>query len=253
MRFRVLSCSFAVLLVCSVAPARADLKLEFHQGFVTIDAKNVTVRQILAEWARLGGTRVVNGERVAGAPVTLQLVNVPERQALEVLLRSVSGYLAAPRALLSKAGASMFDRILVMPTSTSPTSAPRPPAPAAVAYPGQVGPGMQAGPGMMPGQIPRPMPGMQPPPQVADEQGEDDEPDQDGDIAPAPVPPTVTGGDGQPPTSDRPGMPTGYPGSPGGTQPQTTSGPGPAPGGATTPGVILQPPPVSNPQPGVRP
>ncbi len=91
MRFRILFCSLAVLLIGSALLVSADRRVEFRDGFVTIDAKNVTVRQILAEWARLGGTRVVNGDRVAGAPVTLHLVNVPERQALEVLLRSVSG------------------------------------------------------------------------------------------------------------------------------------------------------------------
>ena len=55
------------------------------------------LRQILAEWAKVGGTRIVNAERVTGPPVTLSCSKVPEQQALAVLLRSVAGYLAAPR------------------------------------------------------------------------------------------------------------------------------------------------------------
>jgi hypothetical protein len=64
---------------------------------VTLHAQNVPVRTILAEWARVGGARIVNGERVAGAPVTLDLEGIPERQALDIILRGVSGYVVAAR------------------------------------------------------------------------------------------------------------------------------------------------------------
>ena len=37
-------------------------------GRVTLAANGATVREILAEWARVGQTRIVNGERVTGAP-----------------------------------------------------------------------------------------------------------------------------------------------------------------------------------------
>lgn len=105
------------------APARAgDLKLEIKDGRVTLVARDVTVRQILAEWARVGQTKVVNGDRVPGGPVTLQLVDVPERQALDVLLRSVTGYLAAPRRQ-AVADASQYDRILVVPTVRAASTA----------------------------------------------------------------------------------------------------------------------------------
>ncbi|MCA1583285.1 MAG: hypothetical protein LC791_00450, partial [Acidobacteria bacterium] len=72
------------------------------------------------EWGKVGGTRVVNGDRVTGAPVTLKLENMPERQALEIILRSVAGYMAAPRSASAAPGASMYDRIMVLPTSTPP-------------------------------------------------------------------------------------------------------------------------------------
>ena len=58
-----------------------------QNGRVSLVAKDATVRQILAEWARVGQTKIVNVERVPGGPVTLELTNVPEAQALDVLLR----------------------------------------------------------------------------------------------------------------------------------------------------------------------
>jgi len=75
----------------------------------------VTVRQILAEWARIGGARIVNGEKVAGGPVTIQLNGIPERQALDSILRGVSGYMIAARQ--NGTGLSAFDRIMILPTS----------------------------------------------------------------------------------------------------------------------------------------
>src|SRR5688572_23212129 len=112
----------AFIAVLTVVPARADaqhLQLQIQNGLVTLDAQNVSVRQILAEWARVGGARIVNGEKVVGAPVTLQLNGVSERQALDTILRGVSGYMLASRQDATS-GASRFDRILIMPTSSAP-------------------------------------------------------------------------------------------------------------------------------------
>jgi hypothetical protein len=108
------------------APAAAQqLTLEFNQGLVTVDATSVPVRTILNEWAKRGGTKVLGGERISGAPLTVKLVDVPEAKALEVILRSVAGYMVAPRS--TGQGASMYDRILVMATSSAPPApAPRP-------------------------------------------------------------------------------------------------------------------------------
>jgi hypothetical protein len=121
----------AVLLSATllVSPAWADVSLTINNGQVTLSAKDATVRQILAEWARVGQTTIVNAERIAGSQVTLELANVSEEQALDVILRSVSGYLAAPRSV-SVANASRYDRILVLPTSTGTRATAAAPAPA---------------------------------------------------------------------------------------------------------------------------
>lgn len=113
--------AFAAVLICGVAsPVFAgNLTLTLRNGRATVIAKDVPLRQILEEWARIGGTRIMNAEKVAGAPVTLQLVDVPEAQALDTLLRSVAGYMAAPRPV-GVMGASMYDRIMILPTSHPP-------------------------------------------------------------------------------------------------------------------------------------
>jgi hypothetical protein len=98
-----------------------QVKIAFHDGQVSVDSNGAPPRVILAEWSKIGGTNIVNAERVSGAPLTLKLVDVPEAQALEIILRSVAGYMAAPRG--QTPGASLYDRILVLPTSATQVAA----------------------------------------------------------------------------------------------------------------------------------
>jgi hypothetical protein len=118
----------AALLVAT-STASAEVRLTMQNGRVSLVAKDATVRQILTEWARVGQTKIVNVERVPGGPVTLELTNMPEAQALEILLRTLSGYITAPRPV-DVANLSHFDRIIIMPTLASArpaTSTPPPP------------------------------------------------------------------------------------------------------------------------------
>src|SRR5437868_14344380 len=97
----------------AVSTASADVQLSMRDGRVSLVAKDVTVRQILTEWARIGQTKIVNVERIPGGPVSLELSNVPEAQALEILLRSLSGYITAPRPV-DAANLSRYHRIIIM-------------------------------------------------------------------------------------------------------------------------------------------
>ena len=106
-----------IACVLVVGPAMAgsgELRLTMRDGLVTLVARDVTVRQILTEWARVGRTKVVNIERIPGGPVTIELTDLPESKALDIILRSLAGFVAAPRAQTDP-NASRFDRILVMP------------------------------------------------------------------------------------------------------------------------------------------
>src|SRR5262252_3561199 len=108
---------FTLLALTAMAPvASADVQVSIHDGRVTIVAKDATLRQILTEWARVGQTKIVNVERVPGGPLTLELRDLPEDQALKILLRPISGFMTAPRTSVATGSASVFDRIIVLPT-----------------------------------------------------------------------------------------------------------------------------------------
>ena len=121
--FRLLVLS-SLAVAASASTASADVQLTLTNGRVSIVAKDATLRQILAEWSRVGQTKIVNGDRVPGGPISIELIDVSEQEALEILLRSLSGYVAAPRpvAEANTANLSQFDRIVVMPTSAPPPS-----------------------------------------------------------------------------------------------------------------------------------
>jgi hypothetical protein len=115
--WRVAAAVGLFLAVALPVPAQ-QVSVSMNDGRVTLVADNAPLWMVLSEWARVGRTNIVNGEKLVGLPVTLQLVDVPEAQALETLLRNAPGYVVAPRAT-DIPGASRYDRILIMPTTSS--------------------------------------------------------------------------------------------------------------------------------------
>jgi hypothetical protein len=225
----------AWLLAGSVAFAEVQLSLQ--DGRVTLIAKDATVRQILTEWARVGQTTVVNLDRIPGGPLTLELSDVPEQQALDVLLRSLTGYMAAPRAAVT-ANLSRFDRIVVMPTSAPP----RAPVSAAAPPPAFAQPQPQP-------QFVQPF---QPPPQPAEED-EEERPAPNVPVPPNPRGPVFNTFPAQPQVVTP--QPAGAPGTPYNPQqpPVQPGAPPTAPfGGVAVPGMVA-PPPQQPGQPGQQP
>jgi hypothetical protein len=130
----LISLAFSVLSVLAAAStASAQVQLTMQGGRVSLSAKNATIRQILAEWERVGQTKVVNGDRIPGGLLTLELPNMPEQQALDIILRTVSGVLFAPRTELVAGNVSAFAQIILMPPSVAPppSSSPTTPLPPA--------------------------------------------------------------------------------------------------------------------------
>jgi hypothetical protein len=131
---------FSLLIGAPAAAQAPTVSIQFQNGYVSLQARNAPLRTILNEWARTGRTTIINGDRVAGPPLTLELTNVPEREALATLLRSVGGYIVGARQVAST-GPSAFDRIMIVPTSSvvapaptrvftnTPSAAPQPPPP----------------------------------------------------------------------------------------------------------------------------
>ena len=127
-------------LALPLTASAGEMKLSIQNGLVTLTADEVPLSTIMAEWARVGQTRIVNGDKVS-TPVSVRIVDMPERRALDILLRTVSGYIVAERPT-PVAGASVLDRIMILPTSRAPLNtgpinsppamfvAPRPVAPA---------------------------------------------------------------------------------------------------------------------------
>lgn len=113
---------FVVGVAASSATAAPGVQLSIESGRVWLVTSGATVGQILAEWARVGGTRVINGDRVADGPLTLEMRGVPELQALEVVMRSTGGFIAAartPGAATLPPNLSRFDRIVVLPPAAA--------------------------------------------------------------------------------------------------------------------------------------
>jgi len=245
--------SAALALVASLAfavPAKAEVQLSLRDGRITVVAKDATLRQILAEWARVGKTKIVNAERIPGGPLTLELNDVPEAEALSILLRTLSGYIAAPRTALIAPDASVYESISVMPTvaSAAPRTAVAAGAPAPFSPPPAFNQNEedQDNPGARQGQ-----PGARPPIFSTFPTPQQGNPNAN---APRPVLPVVRPGaivqpQGQqnqnvnepplpfnPPAAPPPAAPTGAPGGLTGV-----SAPGMMPPAASQPGQIVQP------------
>jgi len=112
------------LVTGHASPLWADgVTLTIRDGRVTLDAQDVTLRQILTEWERVGKTRIVNLERTSTSRITLKFDGLPEDQALDIILQALPGFFAARRAV-PVADASMYDRIALMTTTTQVAAAP---------------------------------------------------------------------------------------------------------------------------------
>ena len=114
----------SAMLILPAAGAEAQhVSIDLRAGNVTLVARDVTLDEILAEWSKVGSVKVVSpkGEAIGGARVTMLLRDLTERQALETLLRDLSGYIVTARRDPST-GASAFEQILILPTSAASPS-----------------------------------------------------------------------------------------------------------------------------------
>lgn len=117
-----LSAAAGILALTGSAAYAQQVQLTIKDGRVTLKTENATVRQILDEWTRVGQTKIVNADKVTGQPLSLTLIDVPEREALDTVMRQAAGYAVVERAA-DTPNTSTFDRILVM-ARTTPVTAP---------------------------------------------------------------------------------------------------------------------------------
>jgi len=105
------------LFGASIGTAADRVTLAIRDGRAWLAADDAPLAQILAEWGRVGQTRIVNGDRVDGT-VTLRLDGVPEDQALTLLLRSAAGFITVPRPAAGaepSSSRSRFESVFILP------------------------------------------------------------------------------------------------------------------------------------------
>lgn len=122
----------ALLLPAALPVSAQTVSLTLRDGRVTLVTQNATPAAILAEWARQGQVKVIDGEKVPATSLTLHIENATEREALDIVLRGAAGYIAAPRTSVAAANLSRFDRVIVMPSSPGAGTAARASAAAAM-------------------------------------------------------------------------------------------------------------------------
>lgn len=130
MNVKVLLVSLATLSLLaglSHSATAQSLSLRLDGGAVTLHAANVTVDEILARWSKTTGLTVVsqNGHG-SDIPVTLDLSGVPERDALRLVLRDLSGYIMGEKRD-PLTGAVRIDRLVILPDSAARAPEVQPP------------------------------------------------------------------------------------------------------------------------------
>ncbi|MGE0448717.1 MAG: hypothetical protein AB7Q29_03950 [Vicinamibacterales bacterium] len=242
----------AALAIATIAaqPVHADtVQLALRDGRVSLQATNASAAEIFEAWGRAGGVSILNADRLASTPLTLTLNDVSEEQALDVLLRSVGGYLARRRPSRAPEQ-SVFDRIVILPTpagtraqpaasapGAGPTPFPAPPRPLANGSQGADEPdGIPQGPGVM---------------RLVGADGQPVEDDQAGAPPPPLSSPPADGGTPRVPAPPPPRSAAPLP-APDRAGTPTTSGAAPAPIGSSAPGMPV-PDPNGAPAPGGNP
>ena len=112
----------AAEVLTAALPIRAQsarkLDISFSEGKVSIVADNVTLAEVLAEWARKGGSTFVNAERLPATRIQwTEFKDQPEAVVLASLLREAPGYGAAMRPI-GTGGASTVQTVFILAVRT---------------------------------------------------------------------------------------------------------------------------------------
>lgn len=121
-----------ILAMAAAASAQApsDRAITFSfdpDGRVNLTARNVSVSDILAEWARQCGCYIVNADRMtATLPTPVQFEHAAQSDVLESLLRQAAGYVLTPKRAGVQA-ISNYETIFILATSNPVAGAYVPP------------------------------------------------------------------------------------------------------------------------------
>lgn len=116
----VVAAALLGLGVSAPAHAASRVQLTISSGRVWLVAHDATLQQILAEWARVGGTAVEHADAASPAPIDIELAGVAEAQALATLLRDASAIVVGRTH--DGAGRSSIARIIITPSTAPKTT-----------------------------------------------------------------------------------------------------------------------------------
>jgi hypothetical protein len=129
-----IAAGFLFIVLGAGLGAAPAVEVSLQNGRASVKADGASIPQILDAWARAGHVKVVNTTALPDAPVTLEIVDVPEREALRTVLRQAGGYIAVERPVGGLNG-SLFERIVILPKRAEARAAVSTPPPAAVPPP----------------------------------------------------------------------------------------------------------------------
>lgn len=103
----------ALFVSAAIVASPPRLQVAFDKGRISLVAHGVTVQQVLREWARVGSTVIEHVDAAPTATVDIELNEVAEQEALDVLLRSAKGFIVSAAASPGPK-ASRFGLILIV-------------------------------------------------------------------------------------------------------------------------------------------
>jgi hypothetical protein len=105
---------------------QANVRIAFDGGRVTLAANDALVGDVLAEWARVGGTLFTGADRIPPVRITVDLVELDETSAIETVIGSANGFLATRRTD-GPVGSSRLGRVAIaLPSSVAAALTPAP-------------------------------------------------------------------------------------------------------------------------------
>jgi len=107
-----------------VAPPAPKIQVTFEPGgLVSLSASNASLRAILDEWTRKGGTTFNGADRLPASPMTVQYDHRPEVEVMNSLLRTTAGAVMALRDQVPTSGPSDLGVVFILATSTPTATA----------------------------------------------------------------------------------------------------------------------------------
>jgi hypothetical protein len=125
---RTLVCTLVIAMSCGALARgqQANVRIAFDDGRVTLAATDALVTDVLAEWARVGGTVITGADRIPPARITVNLVAIDEWSAIVQVIGSANGILATGRTDGPAGGSRLATVLFALPLPATAAAGPAP-------------------------------------------------------------------------------------------------------------------------------